>query len=282
MFKKATNKKSINTIRLIIIVLCEIVFLYSAYKLVNLLIIEPYQAKSESLSIHPSSTNFTITNDDGALVISPDDFEDKVDENGILISMKQAVEANSDVKGWLVVPNSIINYPVMQAANNDYYLHRGLDKKYLGRGSLFLDASIKITKNITDNYNYVIYGHNMKNGTMFRDLLKYSKVDFYKENAVISFDTIYESSKWVVFSVMKCNVNEAKDEVFEFYRTNFDGDADFNSFLEAIKSRSLIKTGIDVNVNDTLLTLQTCSYEYDDIRTVVVARRVRDDEKIID
>ena len=270
--EKKKGGKFVNALLLILEIVCIGVFVFSGYSLLNTLVIEPYKAKKESSSMH-SSINIGSADKNGKWKYDFDVIQDEVNDNGILISMQAALAACDDVKGWIAVPGTVINYPVVQSPyknDNQFYLRRGLDKKKLHRGTLFLDNTVEITDDITQNKNYVIYGHNMRNGTMFHDLLQYSDPEFYKKNPVLEFDTIYQSGQWVVFSVMKCNVNSGLDKVFEYYDTHFNSDDEFESFIDEICSRSIIKTGIDVNKDDTLLTLQTCSYEYKYIRRKII------------
>jgi sortase B len=197
-----------------------------------------------------------------------------------LLQFKELLNVNSDVKGWLTIPDSNMNYAVLQSASSDpeYYLTRNIYKENDKNGSLFLDKNSSIENNTK---NFVIHGHNMKStDSMFHHLLDYKKLDFYKERPVITFDTIYETGKWKIIALFITNGSSEKEELFNYTRSTFDDSSDFLNFVYQIKVRSLYHTTVDINQNDQLLTLSTCSYELNDYRTVLVARKVRPDEDL--
>ena len=186
-------------------------------------------------------------------------------------------DLNSDICGWIRIDGTKIDYPVVKASQDDptYYLShnfKGEESKY---GSILIDPNCSLvgaSKNIT------LYGHHMADGQMFADLMKFSDVEFYKQHPIIEFNTNRENAHWKIISVFKTNTLSSQGEIFNYTVANFIRDKDFLSFIDEVKKRSLIDTGIDANQNDTLITLSTCSYEFEGFRTVVVARKVRKDE----
>ena len=117
---------------------------------------------------------------------------------------------------------------------------------------------------------------------MFAQLKKYNDVDFYKENPVIRFDTIYNRSEWIIFSNFRATTTWASGTPFNYIQTDFKDDAEFLKFVDELKKRSLITTPVDVRADDKILLLSTCSYEKSHWRMVIAARRVRDGESKID
>ena len=213
---------------------------------------------------------------------NPADMEPARDEQGRLKKFLPLLEINNDIKGWITVPNSKIDYPVLQSekdlllqpGENETYLYtdyRGNSTKY---GSIFIDAHC----DITDCKNIIIHGHHMRDGRMFANLMNYSDLSFYQSAPVITFDTIYEEAQWKVISIFKTNTLEDQGEPFQYLRYSFADDSDFLNYVYQVRERSLIDMPVDVNEDDQLITLSTCSYEFNEFRTVVVARKVRPGE----
>lgn len=177
---------------------------------------------------------------------------------------------NNDLVGWLSIEGMKIDYPVLQNEDNEYYLHRdfyGNDSKY---GCLY----VKNQANVETGTNFIIYGHNMKDGSMFGDLDLYQKESFYKEHPVISFDTLYEERTYDIIAVFRSQVYNMDDDVFKYYQFyEADTQEEFNDFYSNIKALSLYDTGVEAAFGDTFLTLSTCAYHVQDGRFVVVAKR---------
>ena len=206
----------------------------------------------------------------------PDKAVKKKKTSAIDFSSLRAV--NKDIVGWIQVPGTVIDYPVLQSSteNPQHYLYRdykGNDTKY---GRIFMDADAAIGKSRC----MTLYGHHMNDGRMFADILKYGDLAFYQSSPTFTFDTYKNNGTWKVISVFKANVNPDQGEPFAYVRTDFGSDEDFLTFVHQVMIRSLIDTGVTVNEKDKLLVLSTCSYEYDNFRTVVVARKVRKGESV--
>lgn len=206
----------------------------------------------------------------------PDKAVKKKKTSAIDFSSLRAV--NKDIIGWIQVPGTVIDYPVLQSSTEEpqHYLYRdykGNDTKY---GSIFMDADATIGKSRC----MTLYGHHMNDGRMFADILKYGDLAFYQSSPTFTFDTYKSAGTWKVISVFKANVNPDQGEPFAYVRTDFGSDEDFLTFVHQVMIRSLIDTGVTVNEKDKLLVLSTCSYEYDNFRTVVVARKVRKGESV--
>lgn len=174
---------------------------------------------------------------------------------------------NSDVIGWISVPNTRIEYPVVIGEDNDYYLGRNVEKERSKSGSIYMDYR---NANPDQQRHIVLYGHNMRNGTMFQNLNYYKKKDFFDNNRTIY---LYWNDKPVEYEIYAAfNVGIDTD----FIKTKFDGDEEFLADMNTLKSLSKYSPSPDVELkaSDQVLTLSTCTYEYDDQRFVVQARRV--------
>lgn len=180
---------------------------------------------------------------------------------------------NSDVKGFLSIADTNVNYPIVQAADNDYYLRRNFYGKSSQYGIPFLDHRVDMK---TPSDNIVIYGHNMKDGQIFGELISYSKLDYYKAHPVIDFTTIYDENQYKILSVFITNAYENQGPVFAYHDfIDAENNAALQSFITEVKRRSIINTTVDAQKGDKLLTLSTCTYEFKDARLVIVARAVR-------
>jgi sortase B len=212
--------------------------------------------------------------------------DDMRNENGILVAFESLVAKFPFVKGWIEVPGTRINYPVVQplVKDNNFFIHSGIDGKYNPNGSIFFDYRMDLStrESALTSRNLVIYGHHMRSGAMFADLLKYDSLSFYKKTPVIRMDTIYDRGQWVVISVMKCTGITTNSSYFDYTQVKFENGQEFDKFIEAVKSRSIVDTPYTANENDQIITLQTCSYERKDYRTIVVARKLRRGEDKID
>lgn len=221
-----------------------------------------------------------------------DDARDKYDRNddsvndqtGVFNRYELLLQQNTDCVGWITVPNTNVDNPIYQTGNNDFYLdHNGIKEKSV-YGAIFADYRDIISR-AGNSKNITLYGHHMKDGSMFAQLHRYKTISFYKENPVITFDTIYGTGgQYKVFACMITNADNMDDNgyFFDFAAPSFRSDADFMSWIEQIRRRSLYNTAVDVNANDQILTLSTCTYEIKDtnLLCVVVARKVRDGESV--
>ena len=168
---------------------------------------------------------------------------------------------NPDVVGWIEIPGTKINYPVVQSADNDEYLHTGFDKKENVAGSIFLDYESDST---FSGKNNIIYGHNMKNGTMFRDLLLFKEQDFFKE---YSHFTLYTPERTIKLKAISCFYGKADTQV---RRTSFSSQEEFETYVKRMIGHCSFAEYPEEPVK-AIYTLVTCSYEIDDARTYLIA-----------
>lgn len=193
-------------------------------------------------------------------------------EEPLLEKYAALYEENHDLAGWLSIEGMVIDYPVMQCEDDEYYLHHdfyGNDSKY---GCLYVRGVADVD---TPGTNFIIYGHNMKDGSMFGDLDLYRRESFYREHPIISFDTLYEERTYEVLAVFRSQVYHSGEDAFRYYQFyEAQTQEEFAYFYENIKALALYDTGVTAEFGDTFLTLSTCAYHVEDGRFVVVAKAV--------
>ena len=266
----------LDVVRKIILILAIATFIVSSYMLINILVIEPAVNDKTTSSIRSLLVS-TDENQNSDTKKSTDGSE------GVLSDFSKLLEANPDTVGWITVPNTVIDYVVVQSPEDaqnaaedkdPHYLFKDFYNNYSKYGTIFLDYRSPL-----DAKNLLLHGHHMQDGRMFSNIMYYANdLDFYKKTPVFTFNTLYEKSKWKVIAVIKTNTLSWQGPVFNYLRGNFSSDYDFLNFVYELRMRSIINCPVDVNENDTLVTLSTCAYDFDDFRCIVVARKVRDGE----
>ncbi|MBQ8247675.1 MAG: class B sortase [Lachnospiraceae bacterium] len=190
----------------------------------------------------------------------------------VLHKYEDLYNQNKSLIGWVKIADTVIDYPVMQTVNNEYYLDHNFHQEYDKNGSIFLDASCSVYPRST---NLIIYGHHMKSGKMFGSLQSYQNESYYKEHKYIQFDSIYETGTYEVMFVFRDKVYSQEDVNFKYYEfIDANSEEEFNSYMDEMASVSYYETGVVAQYGDQLLTLSTCDYQQDNGRFVVVARRV--------
>ena len=252
----------------IILVVCIIVFICSSALLLKTVVNE-YNNKK----MYEELSNLVSTNANIEETTAPD--------------YSALYAKNSDFIGWITVPNTSINYPVLQCDNNDYYLNYNFNKARDARGAIFMDYR---NNPVNLDSNTIIYGHNCYNTTMFSELSKYQKIDFYKTSPVFEFNTVERTYKWKIYGAFITTAKPEEDNgyVFNYIYPYMDGE-NFKGFINEIDKRRLYVTDVDINDDDKMLILSTCVRNLDtykngiktykaDARLVIVARAVRDGE----
>ncbi len=191
----------------------------------------------------------------------------------VLDEYKTLYEKNKKLIGWLKIDDTIIDYPVMQTSDNEYYLDHNFNQEYDKNGSIFLDCDCSVYPRST---NLIIYGHHMKSGQMFGQLQQYAKESYGKKHPIIQFDSIYEEGTYQVMYVFRSQVYNEDDLVFKYYQfIQANSEEEFNSYMEEMAAMSLYDTGVSASYGDSLLTLSTCDHSQTDGRFVVVAKRIK-------
>jgi sortase B len=180
-------------------------------------------------------------------------------------------EMNTDMVGWITIPDTKINYPVMQTPDNkDYYLNRNFNKLWSDWGSIYALEACDIN---SPSDNVTLYGHHMKDGSMFAELDKFKQEYFWKTHQTFTFDTLYEHHTYQIWAVFKTSAD--LDEGFAYHQfTNADSEEEFDQYVATIKSMQFYETGITPQYGDKLLCLSTCEYTLNDGRFVVMAMRI--------
>lgn len=208
------------------------------------------------------------------LIVSPWDKDYAADEREILPDMTDLYSQNSDFVGILEIVDTDINYPVMQTPNDpEYYLRRDFYGETSTAGTLFVDYRCDIVNPTT---NTIIYGHNMRSGTMFGGLKRYLDYYYYQSHKTIIFKTLYEEQEYEVVGVGLSAVGYDDDDSYKYY--NFIDavtGSELQEFLDNIQSLSVYDETIDISSTDKILTLSTCNSYTEDGRMFVVAKRVK-------
>ena len=192
--------------------------------------------------------------------------EEKKDES---INFKELYELNNDFIGWLKINDTNISYPVMQTDNDrkDYYLRKNFYKEYSQLGTPYIAEYC----NVQTSDNVIIYGHHITNYQIFGELEKYKKREYYKNNKIINFNTIYENADYEIIAVFK-TIAYTGFKYYEFI--NSSSEDEFNTFIKRCKELSFYDTGKTAKYGDKLLTLSTCEYSAKNGRLVVVAKKI--------
>ena len=185
------------------------------------------------------------------------------------INLMELYEINNDFIGWLKINNTNISYPVMQTDSNrkDYYLRKNFYKEYSQLGTPYIAEYC----NVQTSDNVIIYGHHITNYQIFGELEKYKKREFYNNNKIINFNTIYENADYEIIAVFK-TIAYTGFKYYEFI--NSSSEDEFNTFIKRCKELSFYDTGKTAKYGDKLLTLSTCEYSAKNGRLVVVAKKI--------
>lgn len=188
-------------------------------------------------------------------------------------SYEEVKAINDDVIGWITIDGTVIDYPVVRAADNDYYLGRDVEKRKSAYGAIFMDFR---NADPAQQKHIILYGHNMKNGTMFHDLMNYKQKSFFDEHRIIDLLWDGVETQWEIFVAYIIKPN-----TIYHISTAFTDDQHFadvmNQTIEYAKTVKPSNADPDVTIkpSDQVLTLSTCTYEYDDSFFAVMARRIK-------
>jgi len=209
-------------------------------------------------------------------------------EAKIMPEYQSLYEENSELIGWLMIDDTVIDYPVMQTLNDEsYYLNTDFNKEKNVNGSLILDTDSIMGIGCKDNNyaevggvppstNLIIHGHTMKSGMMFGELNKYANQNYGTEHANIYFDSLYEKREYKVIAVFYSQVYMNSDDVFKYYKFfQANSKEEFDDWYENIKEMSLYDTEVTAEYGDEFITLSCCSYQVADGRFVVVGKRIK-------
>lgn len=181
--------------------------------------------------------------------------------------------SNPDIAGWLTIPDTVIDYPIMWTPEDEnYYLYRDVDGSENKNGCLILDTDSCVSPSST---NLIIHGHNMRSGAMFGNLTDYEDPDYCESHKRITLYTEECQRNYEVIAVFRSQVYKKKDTVFKYYKFfQANTEEEFNDFYQNIKNLSLYDTGVTAEFGDRFITLSTCVYHVEQGRFVVVAKEV--------
>jgi len=188
------------------------------------------------------------------------------ERNKCPIDFNTLKEINSDVMGWIKLEDSNIDYPIVYASDNDYYLKHLIDGTENNSGTLFVDA-----RNQHDflDTNTVIYGHHMRNGSMFADVENYKDSDYYSTHKEIVIET--PSAKWIMYPVAGI-VTDGFDDYIKF---NFASDDEYSQYVNYFVENSTFVSDETINSGDKMMLLSTCSYDVYEGRYVLIGKLVK-------
>ena len=173
-------------------------------------------------------------------------------------------ELNPDIIGWIYIENTNVNYPILQGKDNREYVETMPNGWYNASGSIFTDY--RHNKDFS-GHNSVLYGHNMQNGSMFADIVKYKDPAFLAEHPIVMIMTPNGNFRYRVIAGYVASLSDAA------WQLEFASDEDFGGWLYDTLARSQIKTDYELDPTDTLLTLSTCTYEFSQARYVLICAR---------
>ncbi len=205
---------------------------------------------------------------------------------------EKVYDSNNDLIGWVKVDGTRIDYPVMQTRNKpEFYLRKDFHKNYSLAGTPFMDAASNVSGSphsdgSRSTCNWLIYGHNMKWGIMFHDLMKYEKESFYREHSTFEFSTVKKDkdtgkvkesrSTYQIIAVCFSQIYAEDSTKFKYYQyASFTSEGDFEDYIAGIKAESVYEIGETAEYGEQLVTLSTCAYHTDNGRFYVVGKRIK-------
>jgi len=198
-----------------------------------------------------------------------------LDKSAILPELKDIYALNDELVGWVNIPDTVIDYPVVQAEDGEYYLTHDFYGEENINGQIILDA---LCDPYTPSYNLILSGHHMKNGTMFGGLPQYRNQSYWETHKLLEFDTLMERKLYVVFACFY-SADYDEDETGFRYNAIIDYKMDADRWLEEIEENQLYDTGIEREFGDEFITLTTCDRaRHRNGRFVVVGRKIREGE----
>ncbi|MBQ1403377.1 MAG: class B sortase [Oscillospiraceae bacterium] len=266
-------------VRILFTILCVVfiaVFLFSGYKIYQTVFAPGgyYQSNKNAKEVQNTyvkpaeATAVPVTPTDApAEEAAPAENQVVLDDevSPINVDFASLKERNGDACAWIYCPDTVINYVVVQTEDNMFYLHKDIDSNYSSYGTLFVECMNQ--KGFKDTNN-IIYGHHMNDGKMFAKLIDYSKQETYNQHPVFYLNTPDQNYRIELFSAYVTDMNS------DTYKISFATAEENQAWLDSIISQSAIESNVSVKPGDQILTLSTCTYEYDDARFVVHGKMI--------
>lgn len=254
-------------LRIAVLFIAIVVFLGSAFYIIKYY----YEGYKSEQSVEDLKS--LIVDEDGNVSIEEEGGETEKAEDSMHAKFAKLIEKNSDFIGWLEIPDTGINYPVMYTPNDpEFYLRKNFDKEYELSGTPFVDGACSMEP---ASDNIIIHGHNMKNGNVFHEMEDYKDDSFFKEHKTFKFDTIYGPGEYEIFAVILSKAYTEEANSFKYYEfVNAAGQSEFDTFVNTVRSMSLYETGVKPQYGDKLVTLSTCEYSQEDGRMAIIGRKI--------
>lgn len=184
-------------------------------------------------------------------------------------SDKSPYKSIENCVAWVEIPDTKISYPIMQKKGNpEYYLHRNYKGDYSYSGTPFLDERC----NISQSSNNIVYGHNMKDGTIFSRLLNFKNQDYCKAHSKINLVIEGEKTEYTLYAVARVK----SDDIWYSYTDNTDENT-FNNLISHIQCKSLYLSDKEIKYGDFFITLSTCEYSQENGRLILIGTRSESD-----
>lgn len=257
-----------NNIRRIVLLMLLVVALYNAIKLIEY----REEAKNTNIEIPAATQPIEVYPPTEPIDLQPVDTEEVQDNCEMISEYTELYERNPEMVGIISIPDTNISYPILYSFDDpNFYLKHDFDKNESSHGSIFLGKDT-----IIDSSAVLIYGHYMKDGTMFADLHKFLNEEFFNVHQYLEINSLYELKNYQVIAVFKDYIHTKSDESFKFY--NYYGEPEeeqFEEFKEFLESHSIYTRDLEfLTYEDKVAQLVTCSYHVDNGRLVVVCKEV--------
>lgn len=255
--KRRPLDKIITAVLILVIIVCivNIVLILGRYK----------KANKEYDDIR---SKFLLPVDDGTETSSDGSTDNSKDmtaappDDVFSVDFDALLDYNSDIVGWIYSENTPISYPVVQTTDNKFYVRRGLEKQYLITGTIFADYRCG---NVGEDENYVIYGHHMRNGTIFGSLEKYVTQEYYDAHPTFIYYTPDKAYNVEIFAGYVDDVSS------QFFKPSF-YEGERERLISEAREKSGFVSNVEVGEDDEIMTFATCSYQFEDARFVLLGK----------
>ena len=261
-------KKSLRTALIAVCVVFIIIFAFSAYKIASTIIGYRKAAKEYTglsnqfvVTVSPSPTP-SVTPGTGE---APESTEPVKEVFPFKVDFETLRQTSKDAVGWIYSENTPINYPIVYGEDNVYYLEHLHNGDFNLNGSIFIDCREPADFSCK---NTVIYGHNMNDGSMFASLRKYRDAAYYPEHPCLYIAT---PDKYYRVDIVAGLITESTSYIYAF---DFETEEQFLAYIESAKASSTFQSDVEVDVDDQIVTLSTCTYEIDNGRYVIIGKLV--------
>lgn len=269
--KRKKKKKIIRICFVIIMIILFLLLIFASYKIINWYV-DNVEIEEQTNVIHEQTVIKEKEDTEKTEKVNPpedkfDPYWDYIKIPLINVEFNKLINTNPDTVGWITVNNTDINYPVVQASNNSFYLNHAFDKTWNDAGWIFMDYR---NNSNTFDKNTIIYGHSRYDGSMFCSLRRILRQSWFnnKSNHIIKFSTPNENTLWQVFSVYKIPAESY------YLKTTFENDDSYREWLDEMVKRSAFNFKTSINTDDKVMTLSSC-YNTEGIRMVLHAKLIK-------